>query len=220
MGGFADISTVDWSKLHHAYGSAVDVPDRWRDFLARRGDPGDFINTVCHQGTCYSATPALLPFAIALAKADHPAAGPALELLGCVLRGHGELAKRATLASLSGVINPATGQPMSFGPGPSEERLEEELQGVLAMHERIESDFPTWRARLRDSDREVRLGAAYLLAGVRSSHPDADEVPELLHDAIEAAASDLERERLGDILEELEGYEDDWDDDDWDDEEE
>ena len=69
---------TDWAALHHAYGTAEDVPD----LLAAAEDSGtDFgpawdevWSRLCHQGTVYTASYAALPALLEIAN-RHPPAG-------------------------------------------------------------------------------------------------------------------------------------------------
>jgi hypothetical protein len=60
----------NWKELKHAYGSAEDIPEI---ISALTPDPrssawDDLWSRVCHQGTTYSASPAVLPFLLSLAS--------------------------------------------------------------------------------------------------------------------------------------------------------
>src|SRR4029077_4807511 len=60
----------NWRELKHAYGSAEDIPEI---ISALTPDPvspvwGDLWSRVCHQGTTYSASPAVLPFLLSISS--------------------------------------------------------------------------------------------------------------------------------------------------------
>jgi hypothetical protein len=60
----------NWRELKHAYGSAEDIPEI---ISALTPDPAslaweDLWSRVCHQGTTYSASPAVLPFLLSVAS--------------------------------------------------------------------------------------------------------------------------------------------------------
>src|SRR6185295_3485203 len=68
------IDDIAWDELSHAYGSAEDVPDELRGFLAS-ADEGlnayDFVvGSLWHQGSVYSATAKAIPFLVALLGAE------------------------------------------------------------------------------------------------------------------------------------------------------
>ncbi|MFF8724949.1 hypothetical protein ACF073_00485 [Streptomyces sp. NPDC015171] len=54
---------TDWSRLHHAYGSAEDIPGLLNAVSPAANDPGwtALWSRLCHQGTVYSASHAALP---------------------------------------------------------------------------------------------------------------------------------------------------------------
>ncbi|NUT51592.1 MAG: hypothetical protein HOV94_30500, partial [Saccharothrix sp.] len=69
---FDDIDDVDWASLHHAYGSAEDVPRTLRDAVGAHGGRAaaaieHLFGSIHHQGTLYSATPRAVPFLARLA---------------------------------------------------------------------------------------------------------------------------------------------------------
>ena len=66
----------NWKALRHAYGPAEDLPEI---LSALTPDPdaaawNDLWSRVCHQGTTYSASPAVLPFLLNVASSWNPAA--------------------------------------------------------------------------------------------------------------------------------------------------
>jgi hypothetical protein len=81
------LDAIDWGKLTHAYGPALDVPIDLRRLAGtdrkRRGAAlGQLWASLCHQGTIYDATAAAVPFLVKIAA--HPAfpeRGDVLELL-------------------------------------------------------------------------------------------------------------------------------------------
>lgn len=63
---------IDWSELHHAYGTAEDVPDQLRALINERpglnqGALWELFGNIWHQGTVYEATAYAVPFLIELA---------------------------------------------------------------------------------------------------------------------------------------------------------
>ncbi|MEE6262857.1 hypothetical protein [Plantactinospora sonchi] len=70
---FSGIHDVDWASMHHAYGSAEDVPAllealRSPDAKERSLALSDFYGKVHHQGDVYPSTTASLPFLLELAR--------------------------------------------------------------------------------------------------------------------------------------------------------
>ena len=60
----------NWRELKHAYGSAEDIPEIISALTPDPKSPAweDLWSRVCHQGTTYSASPAVLPFLLSIAS--------------------------------------------------------------------------------------------------------------------------------------------------------
>lgn len=63
----AGLNAIDWSKLHHAYGEAADVPDQIRSLLSddkkvRNNAMYELCGNILHQGTVYEASAYAVPF--------------------------------------------------------------------------------------------------------------------------------------------------------------
>jgi hypothetical protein len=71
----------NWKELSHAYGSAEDLPGIISALTPDPNAPAwdDLWSRVCHQGTTYSASPAVLPFLL-LAASGWDARGRAMPL--------------------------------------------------------------------------------------------------------------------------------------------
>ncbi|MFJ4672698.1 hypothetical protein [Kitasatospora purpeofusca] len=81
----ADLDTIDWAALRHAYGSAQDVPGQLRavcgpDEEARERAFSSLFGNIFHQGSRYSASPYAVPFLTRIAVAG-PAGARADTLL-------------------------------------------------------------------------------------------------------------------------------------------
>ena len=63
-------SVPNWKDLKHAYGSAEDIPEIISELRPDPNSPAwdDLSSRVCHQGTTYSASPAVLPFLLSIAS--------------------------------------------------------------------------------------------------------------------------------------------------------
>ena len=101
----ASLASVPWKQLHHAYGTAVEVPallyavTRGTDPV-RRAAWWELWGNVHHQGTVYEATPACVPFlAQIVGDPDHPGRVNALSFLCQIAIGYGTFAPqtRATV---------------------------------------------------------------------------------------------------------------------------
>ena len=60
----------NWKELRHAYGSAEDIPEIISALTpdSKSSAWDDLWSRVCHQGTTYSASPAVLPFLLSIAS--------------------------------------------------------------------------------------------------------------------------------------------------------
>jgi hypothetical protein len=87
------MSLIEWSKLHHAYGEASDLPSLFRAILSTNHDHRDFAyhllyGTIWHQGTVYEATSHAVPFLIRLLKFEEvPDKYLIIGLLDCIALG-------------------------------------------------------------------------------------------------------------------------------------
>ncbi|MFE1322385.1 HEAT repeat domain-containing protein [Kitasatospora phosalacinea] len=84
---FEGLDEIDWSKMHHAYGTAEEVPELLRGIAAaeeetRSSALSRFYGAVHHQGDVYRCTAAALPFLFELARdAAAPGRAAAVQLL-------------------------------------------------------------------------------------------------------------------------------------------
>ncbi|GGM30787.1 hypothetical protein ACFFX1_46300 [Dactylosporangium sucinum] len=93
MDPLSGVERVGWQRLHHAYGTAQDVPGRLRSLLS--ADAGERLDarqalahTVYHQGTRWEASQAVVPWLVALVDdAGTPERGSVLGLLDAVAIG-------------------------------------------------------------------------------------------------------------------------------------
>lgn len=89
----ADIATIDWGNLRHAYGSAGDVPELLmlllsEDEIIREDVYEELYGNICHQGTIYEASAYAVPFLLRLL--DYPGTpdkGSILHLLTSLAEG-------------------------------------------------------------------------------------------------------------------------------------
>lgn len=86
-GLLAGLDDIDWARLHHAYGSAHDVPGQLRlvccdDEDSRKNAWLHLFNTIFHQGSRYTSSAAAVPFFARIARSGPQHARPtALEML-------------------------------------------------------------------------------------------------------------------------------------------
>ncbi len=72
-----EIQDIDWSRLSHAYGPAMDVPALLRALATPNEDEREaaldqLYSTIWHQGSVYDATAAAVPFLIEIAEGSLP----------------------------------------------------------------------------------------------------------------------------------------------------
>ncbi|MET7692218.1 hypothetical protein ABZT06_30265 [Streptomyces sp. NPDC005483] len=140
----ADLDQLDWSLLHHAYGSAEDVPALLRDLASPVETTAaeaeeELWSSIVHQGTVYTATAAAVPF-----------------LAGLVAAG----VRRSALMGMLGVIAGSVDEHGLPVPGAAREAVAAQLGQLLPL--------------LADDDREVRRTTAWAVAQCRSAAgPDA-----------------------------------------------
>ncbi len=149
---FKGLDDVNWHSLHHAYGSAEDVPGLLRE-LADATDKNSldeisekFFNNIQHQGGIYSATAATVPFLIQLlGKKDF-------------------LDRSWILGSLIGMLESCDGH-VNYKTQIS--MLKDEFATVA----NIEREILKYLACLRDSDNTTRGYAVYLLMCINPKQP-------------------------------------------------
>lgn len=94
----AGLAQIPWETLHHAYGSAEDVPEQLRRILATDEDVREeayesLFSSIWHQGTVYEASAYAVPFLLRmLAEPRTPDRHSVLSLLACLADGHSYLA--------------------------------------------------------------------------------------------------------------------------------
>jgi hypothetical protein len=196
-----DIRDVPWSTLRHAYGPATDIPALWEKFLAEGDEDGDFGNTVCHQGTVYSATSPLVPFAIEVAKSKHPRRPHVLALLGWIVACTGGTLFQADLMARRPFRNPFTGKLVQKDP-PDAAALAAENAWVATMKRTIVAELDSWLAAAGEPDPEVRMGAHVLLADI-AEHAGERRAEAALQVALAGAPEGEERRRLKLLLDEM-----------------
>ncbi|MFF4040442.1 HEAT repeat domain-containing protein [Streptomyces sp. NPDC001816] len=114
---FTGIDEVDWASLHHAYGSAEDVPGWLRalasaDAAERQTALDGMYGTVHHQGNVYDSTLACVPFLCSLAAREAvPDRGCIVELLVSIGAESGDAHAREAVRAGSEVFVPLLGDP-------------------------------------------------------------------------------------------------------------
>lgn len=157
------LDKVDWDRLHHAYGSAVDVPNQLRtltstDTEARAEAWNALYGNLWHQGTVYEATAHAVPFLIELACGpDIPDRHQIVAYIGLIARGSSFLDAHQNLTHY---------QAQKTTPAFQEE-LQRELGWVQDVRQAVRRGASTYAALLDDTQPRVRATAGYLLALLR-----------------------------------------------------
>jgi hypothetical protein len=154
-----DLESVDWASLHHAYGTAEDVPGNIRRLTS--DDPADWVAaidalsfTVYHQGTVYDATPYAVPFLIELARSSGiKCRARVLELLAHIAAG----------ASYLDVHGPPPFHEDERETPEYQAQLAEELAWARASREAVWEGLDLFLDLLSGPDRRVRVAAGYAL---------------------------------------------------------
>ncbi|MFJ3762749.1 hypothetical protein [Streptomyces sp. NPDC090080] len=140
----AGLDQVSWSQLHHAYGSAEDVPTLLRGLASLEEGTAEeaeqeLWSSIVHQGTVYTATAPTVPFLARLIA---------------------EGVRRNALVGMLGVIAASVDEHDLPVPGAAREAVAAQLGLLLPL--------------LADDDREVRRTTAWTVAQCRrSAGPDA-----------------------------------------------
>lgn len=159
LAAFQDqLSQINWKKLHHAYGSAQDLPALLMSVARGKDDGIDLFSNIYHQGTVYSATAPAVPFLAELAvafaeRADATRACEAttlLMLLGDVAAGMGYYQVHGQLSWMEKGATPRV--------------LAREMREVTQAHLAVCQAWPRLAGLLAHPDQEVRM-EVIVLAG-------------------------------------------------------
>lgn len=169
------LDAVPWGRLHHAYGSAEDVPALLRKLRhAPSGGRGEgsplwhLFGNVWHQGTVYEATGHAVPFLIELAAEPlTPDRIGILQLLAAIANGSPPLAKDS--------IN---------------ERPAREAGSATAAHDAVSKGFDTLVSIMNEDSPQIQLAAAHVLAQLPER---ASTVAALLRERLNAGSHEFFR---------------------------
>jgi hypothetical protein len=139
------LDDVEWSRLNHAYGEAVDIPHRIRTLLSKNAKARDralheLFSTICHQGTVDSATAHAAPFLLELLAAPGFADKEAIfYLLSCIAEVRSYTKGHAPLFDPMGAADPEQQRGRASA-------IEQELEWVRAAREAVEAGVGTFLA--------------------------------------------------------------------------
>ncbi|KAB2587506.1 HEAT repeat domain-containing protein [Streptomyces arboris] len=202
------LDDIAWERLHHAYGSARDVPDWLRlvcgnDEEARKDAWMHLFNTIFHQGSRYTSSAAAVPFFARIAIAGPAHARPnALEMLTrLAIDWHDQYTLPTGINTSAWRAAAAEGTPEKMAawyqeqldaetdPGRClffEEARDYCLEGAtpedaaskLPSYDAVRAELSGLCPLLDDMDPDIRVRIAYLLAWFPEEGPRT--VPELL----------------------------------------
>lgn len=155
------LNAIPWERLHHAFGSAADVPGLLRA-LARSGIDqeeaiSELFGNIWHQGTVYEASSYAVPFLVEIAAV--PTITRRDEILGLI----GALADGRSYLAVHADPNLKTAELFRQKPD-FEERLETELADVGRTRMAVFEHREMFQRLLSDAAPLVRAGAAYVLS--------------------------------------------------------
>lgn len=157
------LSSLDWSKLTHAYGEADDVPQLLRNLTShdeevRKDALGLLYTNIYHQGTVYQASAYAVPFLLELVQQE------------AIQEREGILHLLARLAGSNVYLR----QHMRFSTDEQKhdptflKELEEEVFWVDSTHQAVKEGIPLYLELLTHQDVKIRMHAIYLLSHFRS----------------------------------------------------
>ncbi|WP_433400773.1 HEAT repeat domain-containing protein [Streptomyces sp. CA-146814] len=190
----AGLDDIDWERLHHAYGSAYDIPDQLRLVCGdneekRKSAWLHLFNTIFHQGSRYTSSAAAVPFFARIAIAGPGHARPtALEMLTrLAIDWHDEYTLPAGIDTATWRAAAAENTPEKMAAwyqeqrdaedDPDRRRFYEEARGfcleggtpdaaasTLPSYDAVRAELTALCPLLDDADPEIRVRTAYLLA--------------------------------------------------------
>lgn len=161
---------IRWKDLTHAYGSAEDVPDLIRALSTDDGHEqavDDFYSMLCHQGTVYNATAAVIPFLIELLHTCRDK-----ERRYSFLRMLSDCANGASYLAVHGELDHSHEQKSKQ----FNAQLNEELRAVGATRTAVWQGFHVYISMVSDSCESVRIIAPYTLTSLCVVEPFPEQL--------------------------------------------
>lgn len=175
------LDDIPWNTLHHAYGTAEDVPELLRQLQTADPDVRNedsplwqLFGNIWHQGTVYEATSYAVPFLISLAADPAtPDRAGILGLLAAIAQGNSYLAVHEVFLRQQPVEK--IGIP---GTDEFERKKAQELAWVAAAHSAVAEGYEKI-AELACDQSDVSYAAANVLASLRVRAAETNQL--LLH---------------------------------------
>lgn len=161
------LEDVPWAKLRHAQGPADDVPDLIRDLASAQNEPRaraqyDLYATLWSHGTVCEATPAAIPFLIALLEhAEHVDRPWLLIYLSALANG----GSHHEVHQLHGIYEGERNTPEFAA------KIAQEQSWVGDATLAVRKGLQTYQQLLSHDDASTRASAAFLLGGLRDDAP-------------------------------------------------
>ncbi|PQO33357.1 hypothetical protein C5Y96_10925 [Blastopirellula marina] len=160
VSALADVDSVDWSAVDHAYGPATDVPALLRAMTSTESTHRDYamqtlFQTIWHQGTIYAASAKAVPFLLKLLEADGP---------------HDKAAVAYLLASL------AEGQPSFFRCENNPEEAARWREILAKSNRSLDEEMAAGRIYHADLRQQIGQQLDLLYPYLRDPHPEVRQM--------------------------------------------
>ena len=156
------LSSIDWSKLSHAYGRAEDVPQLVRDLASLDEEVHGLAlrklyTNIYHQGTVYQASAYTAPFLIELVQCEEvPERDRIILLLACLAEGNAYHRQHMQYYSDERKHDPAF-----------QRELGEQVFWVDRTHEAVKNGMPTYLRLLEHQSVQIRMSIIHLLSAFK-----------------------------------------------------
>src|SRR4051794_13443810 len=162
-----NLDKVNWANMHHAYGSAEDVPESIRNLASeieevRANAYDELCGNIWHQGTVYEATAHAVPFLIELLEQESVHHKDQILVL---------LSQLATGSSYHHVHQPSGSEKPKVDTADHKAKIGKELSWVRAATDAVKAGHKTYLGLLSHADDSVRDGTAYLFAALGGPAP-------------------------------------------------
>lgn len=198
-----DIDEMDWSRLHHAYGEASDVPGLLRGLASEDEDIRmealyGLCGTIWHQGSIYEASPHAVPFLLEMLESPEVPEKTGIVLLVAELADGA--ASLEQFAAEDNELSRSFREYLKQEGRDFAEELENERTYLQATREGVGAGIELLFKYLRHEEHSVRESVARALA----NYPQrALELIPLLKDAREAETEDYVRDTIDAAIVEL-----------------
>ncbi len=161
---FAEIDSIPWGDLSHAYGSAEDIPEQLKTLWSGEEELIEktlysFFGNIYHQGTIYSATSYAVPFLIqALAICPISQQASLTSLLSCIAHGMSYKVQHQHLWEEGGIFSDGRVNTQEYQ-DETREQLHWVEQGILSVWQ----GWPVYCTLLGHPNEGVRLEVPLLM---------------------------------------------------------